>query len=241
MINVLLILLIINTISSIQFEELPKYDTIEVAPNTRVYLDISSFEVGQSIYIEFTLDLFFSKQSKDFYTFQIGQVHSKFKDDYIYWSNLPNVTSRNVSETRFNSKDYTYTWVEIKKEGMNYLYILPPEPYEKFYTFWQNKITIKNLGGKSAREIRKRIANITVPIVFVITVISFIIFVFCKMKKNNINNNHNINDFPPASTILELPGINNPNHPLQNQEIQEQNKDNVLYPKPISPMGPSVN
>ena len=124
---------------------------------------------------------------------------------------------------------------------MNYLYILPTEPYEKFYTFWQNKITIKNLGGKSAREIRKRIANITVPIVFVITVISFIIFVFCKMKKNNINDNYNISDSPPASTILELPGINNPNHPLQNQEIQEQNKDNVLYPKPISPMGPSVN
>ena len=241
MINGLLILFIINSISSIQFEELPKYDTIEVAPNTRVYLDISSFEVGQSIYIEFTLDLFFSKQSKDSYTFQIGQVNSKYKDDYIYWSNLPTVTSRNVSETRFNSKDYTYSWVEIKKEGMNYLYILPTEPYEKFYTFWQNKITIKNLGGKSAREIRKRIANITVPIVFVIITISFIIFAFCKIKKNNINNNYNINDYPPASTILELPGINNPNHPLQNQEIQEQNKDNVLYPKPISPMGPSVN
>ena len=235
MINGLLFLFTLCIISCIKFEELPKYDTIKAIPDTRVYLDISSFEVGRSIYIEFTMDLFFSKlPKKDSYTLKIGQVPSKYYDDYICWSNLPTITIRNISNPRYSPYLYTYSWVDIKKPGMKYLYILPPEPYEKFYTFWNNKITIKSIGGKSDRQIRNEILNIVIPILFVLTVVSFMIFIFYKIIKDNKNHKN----FPPASTILELPIVNDPNCPPPSQFIQEPiNDNNAEYPKPISPMG----
>ena len=86
------------------------------------------------------MDLFFSKLPKDSYIFKIGYVPSKYYEDYIYWNNIPTVKIRNISNPRYSSTDYTYSWVEIKKPGMKYLYILIPEPFEKFYTFWNNKI-----------------------------------------------------------------------------------------------------
>ncbi len=226
MTNEVLFYFLLGIMSCFQFQELPRYDTIEVIPNTKVYLDISSFDVGQSIYLEFTLDLFFSKESKDSYTFQIAQVNTKYKDDYTYWSKLPNVTTKNVTS---NSKDYTFSWVEIKKEGMNYIFINPPEPFTKYYTFWRNKIIIKNIGGMSDREIRRNILNIAFPIIFVIIGI-IIIFVVCKLRDSNQNK-----DYPPAFTILELPNINNQNNP-QNQFIKENINDIQQYPNPISPM-----
>ena len=161
-------------ISCIKFQELPKYDTISVIPDTRVYLDISSFEVGQSIYLDFKMDLFFySKESRDSYTFQIDQVPTKYEDDYFYWGNLPYVTTKNVSSI---TKDYTYTWVEIKKKDMNYIFIIPPEPFDRFYTFWKNKIIITNVGGISAREIRKRVISYSIPFIFLILPFSFSAF-----------------------------------------------------------------
>ena len=229
MFNGVLLYFLIGIISCFQFKELPRYDTIEVIPNTKVYLDISSFEVGQSIYLEFCLDLFFSKEPKDRYTFQIAQVNTKYKDDYTYWSKLPNVTTRNVTSV---SKDYTFSWVEIKKEGMNYIFINPPEPYIKFYTFWGNKIIIKNTGGISDREIKNNIINITFPIIFAIILITLIV-VICKLRKTNNNK-----DYPPAFTVLELPNVNNQNN-QQNQAIKE-NIENIndveQCPNPASPM-----
>ena len=230
MFNGVLLYFLIGIISCFQFIELPRYDTIEVIPNTKVYLDISSFEVGQSIYLEFTLDLFFCKEAKDKYTFQIAQVNTKYKDDYKYWSKLPNVTTRNVTSL---SKDYTFSWVEIKKEGMNYIFINPPEPYDKFYTFWRNKIIIKNTGGISDREIRNNIINITFPIMFTIIGAVIIIFIICKLRNNNKNK-----DYPPAFTVLELPNLNNQNNP-QIQAVKE-NIENIndveQCPNPASPM-----
>ena len=230
-----LLLLIINSILCIRFEELPKYDTIKIIPDTRVYLDISSFEVGRSIYIEFTMDLFFSKLSKDSYTLQIGQVPSRFEDDYKYWSNLPNVTTKMIPNAKYASSYYTYTWVEMKKPGMKYIYIIPPEPYEKFYTFWKNKITITNIGGKSDRQIRNEILRIILPIISVIISVCIITsLIYYQMKKNKKNDK----DYPPATTILELPIVNDPNCPPSSQFIPESSKDNVEYPKPLSPLGP---
>ena len=233
MINELFIIFTITTISCIKFEELPKYDTIKVIPDTRVYLDISSFEVGRSIYIEFTMDLFFSKISKDSYTFQIGQVPSKYKDDYSYWSNLPTVTTKNVSSTEKGVKDYTYLWVEIKKPGMNYLYIIPPEPYKDFYTFWKNKIKIKNIGERSPSEIRKIKLIIFISLFIFIKIICIILVAYFKIKKINNRNNK---DFAPAATVLELPIINDQNCAPSSKLVQEPEKNNVEYPKPVSPM-----
>ncbi len=124
------------------------------------------------------MDLFFSKTSKDSYTLQIGQVPSKFKDDYSYWSNLPTVTTKNISNTEKSVKDYTYFCVELKKPGMNYLYIIPPEPFNEFYTFWKNKITIKNIRETSNSEIKK--------IKLKIFIISFTIII--KIICNNLYN-----------------------------------------------------
>ena len=220
-------------ISCLKFQELPKYDTISVIPGTRVYLDISSFEVGQSIYLDFTMDLFFySKESRDSYTFQIDQVPTKYEDDYIYWGNLPYVTTKNVSSI---TKDYTYTWVEIKKKDMNYIFIIPPEPFDRFYTFWKNKIIITNVGGISAREIRKRVISYSIPFI-VIIILGIIIFSLYKRRRYNYNN---IN-YPPAFPVLELNSFTNQNsqQPQTNQPLMNQQQE---YPKPISPMvQPSV-
>ena len=71
------------------------------------------------------MDLFFSKLPKDSYIFKIGYVPSKYYEDYIYWNNIPTVKIRNISNPRYSSTDYTYSWVEIKKPGMkNYIYYL---------------------------------------------------------------------------------------------------------------------
>ena len=127
----------------------------------------------------------------------------KYEDDYIYWGNLPYVTTKNVSSI---TKDYTYTWVEIKKKDMNYIFIIPPEPFDLFYTFWKNKIIITNVGGISAREIRKRVISYSIPFI-VIIILGIIIFSLYKRRRYNYNN---IN-YPPAFPVLELNSFTNQN------------------------------
>ena len=46
------------------------------------------------------------------------------------------------------SDTYTFSWKEIKEEGKKYIYMICPEPFSGFYSFWGYKIKIKNLGGK---------------------------------------------------------------------------------------------
>ena len=145
MINVLLILFLFCIISCIDLIELGKYDKISVKSNSRVYLDISSFNISQSISLDFTMNLFFAKNKNISYTLQIEQVPAKSKDDYIYWNNLSSVEIENKKSNLYPS-DYTYSWSQLKKEGMNYIYMILPEPYERF-DFYQFKITIENTGG----------------------------------------------------------------------------------------------
>ena len=66
MINeIILFSILLNILLCIQFQELKKYDYIYAIPNNWIYLDISSFEVGESIYLEFSMNLIFSEESKD--------------------------------------------------------------------------------------------------------------------------------------------------------------------------------
>ena len=227
MINVILLSFILSTISCVRFQELPKYDYIDVIPNTYVYLDISSFDIGQSIYLEFSMDLFFSHSSKDNYTFQIGQVPAKSKDDYNYWKNLQTVVNKNYTN---NYRVYNYSWVEIKQEGMNYIYMICPEPFDIYYTFWKNTILIENTGGLSAREIRRRVLTIVIPSLIVLIIGTVIIVSYCKYRKKNINydnneNNGNMN-YPPAFPVNNQAPLNPPSG----------NNPEMDYQKPIGPI-----
>lgn len=129
------------------YQKLSKHSSVKVIPNTKVYFDISSFNTGDLISFEIILDLFHGGGSRDSYTFQIDQVEANSYYDSNYWNNLRTVVNKNVSCDNFDDK-CTFTWDEVKQEGKKYIYIIPPAPYDNFYTFWGNKIKIKHLGGE---------------------------------------------------------------------------------------------
>ena len=230
MINEILFILLLNILLCAQFQELQKYDYIYAIPNNWVYLDISSFEVGESIYLEFSMNLIFSKESKESYTFKIAQVPAKSGKDYQYWSTLPTVTNRNYTVS--SGFDYNYTWVEIKQPGMNYIYIIPLEPFEKFYTFWKFEIFLINTGGMSQRELMRRVSKIVFPCFAVIIVAIIIFYIYYKKKKKN-NVYPATADYPPAFPVSEqatsCPQVQ---ENLVNEEQQEYEKpiDNVIEP-----------
>ena len=114
MINIIWLIFLFGKILCIDFIELLKYKTIEVKANSKVYLDISSFKVDQSIYLDFTMNMIFLPSSDKSYTFKIVQVPAKSKDDNEYWNSLPKVKNKNF--TQISTREiYTYSWVEIKK------------------------------------------------------------------------------------------------------------------------------
>ena len=117
-------------------------------PDTKVYLDISSFEVGEVIHFEFVMNLFFvdDDSQRESYKFKIGQVTAANYDDPEPWNNLGTVTNRNV--TKNDMTHYFFTWDEVKQDGKNYIFILPLTPFENYYKFWKNEIDIKNIKKK---------------------------------------------------------------------------------------------
>ena len=107
---------------------------------------MSPFEVGELIQFEITMDLshgWDTSQCK----FYIQHVGASTHYDGTAWANLPLMTNKNVSCD--SDDDCTFSWDEIKQEGKNYIYISVPEPYSGFYSFWDEKIKIKHLGGLS--------------------------------------------------------------------------------------------
>ena len=141
------ILLILSLLSLIccDYKELKKHSSVKVIPDTKVYLDLSNFETGDLISFEIEMDLFYGNQTS-FYEFYIDQVPASSYYDPTYWSNLRRVKNANVSCESDN--ECTFKWEEIKKEGNNYIFIITPEPYSSFYSFWDEKIKIENVGGK---------------------------------------------------------------------------------------------
>lgn len=166
----LLLLFILLLSSSIcqSYKELSKYSSVTVKPNTKVYLDISSFDVGELISFEIKMDLFFSSSSRDSYTFKIGQVSASSYYDQNCWNNLQTVTNRNITSADID--DYIYAWEEIKEEGKNFIFIIPLSPYSSFSSF-DNEIKISNIGGLSAGAI----AGIVVGVVSFVLIIVLII------------------------------------------------------------------
>ena len=170
-----IIIILLSFISiACEYKKLAKYSFVRVAPDTKVYLDISSFEIGELITFEIKMDLFFgSSDCESSYEFYIGQVPAKDYYDSFYWNSLPNVTSRNVTCSHHVC---IFTWDEIKKSGNNYIFIIPPTPFDSFYSFWENKIKISNTGGLSAGAI----AGIVIgSIAFIGGIITLILVCYC--------------------------------------------------------------
>ena len=171
-----LIILLFFSVSADSYEKISKYSSVKVIPNTKVYLDISSFNVGESITLEFNMDLFFGG-SKTKYEFFIRQsLTDSYSDDY-YWNNLYNKTSRDVQCS--SSGTCTFKWTEKKEPGTYYIYIRPPTPFSNFYTFWGNKIKISHTGGLSAGAI----AGIVIGCVAGAVILIIIIYYCCCRKR----------------------------------------------------------
>ena len=142
-----IIIISLLTFSLCQYKELSKHGSVKVAPNTKVYLDISTFPVGELISFDIDMDLFYGSLSdRESYEFFIEQVPANTYYDSYYWdlTILHKVINKNVS---CSGDDCTFKWEEIKEEGKNFIYIYPPPPYDNFYTFWGEKIKITHLGG----------------------------------------------------------------------------------------------
>ena len=95
------------------------------------------------------MDLFFGGDRTK-YTFQLDQIPVNNYYDANSWENLRTISATDVS---CDDDDYcTFRWEEIKKEGHNYIYMIPSIPYSSF-TFFDNKIKIIHPGGFSAGAI----------------------------------------------------------------------------------------
>ena len=162
-----LLILSLVSLSFCQYKQLKKHSSVSVSPNTKVYLDLSSFDTGELISFEIKMDLFHGSVPK-YYEFQIDQVPASSYYEGSYWSTLRQVKNANVSCTI--DRDCRYKWEEIKKEGNKYIYIIPSEPFIGYYSFWGNKIKIINTGGKIS-------AGAIVAIVFAVVVIIAIFIV----------------------------------------------------------------
>ena len=164
-------------LSLCEYKELPKNDYINVVPDTNVYFDISSFDDGESIDFEFEMDLIYGDYTSETrYTFKIDQVQATSYSDSTSWTGLREVTNRNVS-CDFDDV-CTFTWTEKKQAGKNYIYIIPPEPYNGFCSSNCRKIKITHdgNGGLSAGAI---VAIVFAVIIFIAIIVLIIVFCCC--------------------------------------------------------------
>ena len=133
------------------YQELHKYGSEEVIPNTKVYINITSYSIGELISLQFGLNFIYEGYNqKEKYSFKIGQVPASTFYDPISWDKLPLVHNKNV--TCDSDNFCNYVWEEIKKTGNNYIYILPLEPYDGYYSTRGRKIKISMIEEGKERE-----------------------------------------------------------------------------------------
>ena len=183
----LIILLFLSVSADSEYEKISKYSSAKVKPDTKVYLDISSFKVGEKITLEFIMDLFFGG-SKTQYGFYICQCFTDSYSDSYYWANLKLRYSTDVKCS--SSGVCTFKWLEIKEPGAHYIYIKPPTPFSNFYTFWNNKIKVSHTGGLSAGAI----AGIVIGCVAGAVILIIIIYYCCchEQPKPEYNTNPSV-------------------------------------------------
>ena len=223
------------------YVKLSKYSSVEVKSNTQVYLDISSFDTGTAIDLEFEMDYLFS-HGLDSYTFKIGQVDASSYAIYSYLENLPLVVNKNVSYKSSSKYDCIFSWSEIKKEGQKYIFIDALEPYDDF-DFFKRKISITHIGGLSLNKI---IAIVIASVIFIIAVVIIIICCINKRSKNINALNDGLYD-PSFAQIYPQPVYQpqvyqqqffvQPGIPVPDQQYQQQTPNNQPNdaPAPVYP------
>ena len=114
------------------------------------------------------LNKFKKNKSKEKYCFYIGQVPAASYNDSNYWNNLTYVENRNVT---CNNGNCTFTWKEIKQSENNYIFIVPPSPFEEFYSKYGRKIKISHKGGLSSGAIAALIIGCSCLVGAIVTII----------------------------------------------------------------------
>ena len=183
----LIILLFLSVSADSEYEKISKYSSAKVKPDTKVYLDISSFKVGDEITLEFIMDLFFGG-SKYIYTFYICQSLTDSYSDQYYWERLNEKTSTDVKCS--SSAVCTFKWTEKKVAGAHYIYIKPPTPFSGFYTRFGEKIKVSHTGGLSAGAI----AGIVIGCIAGAVILIIIIYYCCchEQPKPEYNTNPSV-------------------------------------------------
>lgn len=210
------------------YKELSKHGSVNVKPETSVYLDISSFPVGELISFEINMNVFFGDYTcKERYEFYIEQVPATTYYDPNYWNleKLRKVINRNVS---CSGEDCTFTWEEIKEEGKNFIYIFPPAPFPDFYTFWDEKIKITHLGSKLGELSKGAIAGIIIGCIFFLAIIITLISVFCCCSKGN--RCYNCCPCCACCCYCKRPYPDSPPVPVGSVQVQVQQP---IYPTPV--------
>ena len=150
----LLLFLISSSFES--YQELPKFGSVEALPDSKVYINISSYSIGELIFLEFGVDYstYYSFDKNYRYDMKIGQVSASNHYDQKEWNSLTSFTNENRT---CNSRKYCiFTWEEIKQKGNNFIYILPSEPYSGYYSNDGKKIKISMIEeGKKKEEEKK--------------------------------------------------------------------------------------
>jgi hypothetical protein len=85
--KLILLILSLFSLNLCQYTQLKKHSSVKVKPGTKVYLDLSSFEIGELISFEIEMDLFFGGNTKA-YEFFIDQVPASSYYDPNYWNTL---------------------------------------------------------------------------------------------------------------------------------------------------------
>lgn len=144
-----IIFLLFLYVSAAEYKKLSKYSSVKVQPDTRVYLDISSYKTGDTLKFEFSLDLFLSS-NRDSYSFQMDQTSSTSYYDDNMWNTLTERTSNDLSCD--SSKYCTAKYQTTKKAGANLIFIIPQIPND-FPKYWNNEIKVAQTGGLTAGAI----------------------------------------------------------------------------------------
>ena len=171
------LLCVLITLALCDYKKLSKYSSVSVKPDTKVYLDLKSFNTGDIISLEIKLDLFFAND-RSYYIFNIDQVPATTYFDKYYWAHLRTVINRNV--TCSSTDICKFSWEEIKREGNNYIYMKVPAPFWEYYFILGNEITISNTGGLSSGAIAGIVIGVLVPILLIVGLVIF----FIRRKKN---------------------------------------------------------
>ena len=220
------------------YQEIEKYDSVEVIPDTKVYIDISSFNVGDLISIELGMELHYigSPENKQFYIHKVGQVSSSTYFDSNAWNNLPSVKNSNVT---CDIKDYCiFRWEEIKQIGNNFVYILPLTPFSDFYSKHGQKIKISMIEeGKRKGPSVLGIVGIVLGCIGIISLIISIIL-YCRIctRKNHINSDNN-SAAPMIPEVKEAEKSDN--KPPEITEIKPA--ETTAYIPPTQPYSNSIN